>query len=90
MEIGKAFLTAHGALTEEVTPDGLRPAAAGYRIRADAILTTVQDLMQSWTQTEAQGTPTRPAMPGGVSSEDRLSRTAARRADLARISHRVY
>jgi lysophospholipase L1-like esterase len=44
-DIGDAFLTEDGTLTTEVMADGLHPTAEGYRIWADAIMPTVQELM---------------------------------------------
>lgn len=46
MDIGDAFLTDDGTLPTEVMPDGLHPSPLGYQLWADAILPTVQELMQ--------------------------------------------
>lgn len=46
LDIGDAFLTADGTLTEDVMPDGLHPNAQGYRIWAEAMIDTVRDLME--------------------------------------------
>ena len=46
LDIGDAFLTADGTLTEEIMPDGLHPNEQGYRIWADAMIDNVRDLME--------------------------------------------
>ena len=46
LDIGDAFLTADGTLTEEIMPDGLHPNERGYRIWADAMIDTVRELME--------------------------------------------
>ena len=46
LDIGDAFLTADGTLTEEIMPDGLHPNERGYRIWADAMIDNVRDLME--------------------------------------------
>jgi len=46
MDIGSAFLTSDGTLTEEIMPDGLHPSEKGYQLWADAILPRVKELMR--------------------------------------------
>jgi lysophospholipase L1-like esterase len=46
LDIGEAFLTEDGVLTQEVMPDGLHPNAHGYQLWADAMIDRVRELME--------------------------------------------
>lgn len=45
LDIGEKFLDENGALPKEIMPDALHPNEKGYRIWADAIDATVQEMM---------------------------------------------
>ncbi|HSI32882.1 MAG: GDSL-type esterase/lipase family protein [Phycisphaerae bacterium] len=46
LDIGDKFLDAEGNLTKEVMPDALHPNAKGYKIWADAITPTVEEMLK--------------------------------------------
>lgn len=46
LDINKAFLNAEGVLTREVMPDLLHPKEKGYQLWADAMLPTLEKLME--------------------------------------------
>jgi lysophospholipase L1-like esterase len=46
MDIGDKFLTADGALTPEIMPDGLHPNFRGYKIWAEATSGRIKELMK--------------------------------------------
>ncbi|MGA2498468.1 MAG: GDSL-type esterase/lipase family protein, partial [Tepidisphaeraceae bacterium] len=46
LDIGEKFLDKDGVLTKEIMPDALHPNAKGYQIWADAIKSTVAEMMK--------------------------------------------